>query len=345
MASKKEQSETAVTPRGARDSRRADSDSFQLSRTACAARFLLVLFASLLLSTLFFSLTASLNRDDLAIISKHLEGWEEVAGLLSWRAVEIGLSWGLGFDIMTDRDVASFLFLTHLPTYSLLYFFYGVRPTSILVSFAITILSTVIPFTYLRKPASVHDLSHAPSGSVANRTILQDRLTTLYTSFAATSIFSVIIYVCYSTWLPAQLVVHFESIPDITAASSGAAGLFGLYLTLIPAGFAIRDFLFVSSAGRSSNAGEPQHPVSREGEYLITAIYRKTWGRLSAKTQVLVSRTFILAAAVLINSTVQIAGTIRGVSAQGASVWGAVWALATVVVGALFGWIEAAEGV
>ncbi|KAJ6166824.1 hypothetical protein N7470_002271 [Penicillium chermesinum] len=331
MASKKEQSETAVTPRGARDSRRADSDSFQLSRTACAARFLLVLFASLLLSTLFFSLTASLNRDDLAIISKHLEGWEEVAGLLSWRAVEIGLSWGLGFDIMTDRDVASFLFLTHLPTYSLLYFFYGVRPTSILVSFAITILSTVIPFTYLRKPASVHDLSHAPSGSVANRTILQDRLTTLYTSFAATSIFSVIIYVCYSTWLPAQLVVHFESIPDITAASSGAAGLFGLYLTLIPAGFAIRDFLF--------------HPVSREGEYLITAIYRKTWGRLSAKTQVLVSRTFILAAAVLINSTVQIAGTIRGVSAQGASVWGAVWALATVVVGALFGWIEAAEGV
>lgn len=206
--------------------------------------------------------------------------------------------------------------------------------------------STVIPFKYLRKPASVHDLSHAPSTAVANGEILQDRLTTIYTSFAATSIFSVIIYVCYSSWLPSQLVVHFESIPDITAAKAGPAGLPGLYLTLIPAGFAVRDFLFVSSAGRSIRAdGESVEPVSREGEYLITDVYRKTWGRLSVKTQVLVSRTFILAAAVLINSTVQISGTIRDVSIQGAALWGAVWAFATLMAGSIFGWIEAVEGV
>lgn len=244
------------------------------------------------------------------------------------------------------RDVASFLFISHLPTHSLLYFFYGVRPTSVLVSFAIAVFSTVIPFHFLRKPASVHDLSHAPSSMVANREILQDRLTTVYTSFAATSIFSVVIYVCYSSWLPSQLVIHFDTIPSITAAKAGAAGLPGLYLTLIPAGFAIHDFLFVSSAGSAQNeTAGIESPVSREGEYLITAVYRKTWGKLSLKTQTLVSRTFVLAAAVLINTTIQIAGTIRNVSVQGAYEWGAVWAFATLVVGAVFGWIEAVDGV
>lgn len=246
----------------------------------------------------------------------------------------------------TGWDVASFLYLTHLPTYSLLSFFYGVRPTTVLASYAITILSTVLPFALLRRTASVHDLSHAPSGAVANRSILQDRLTTIYTTLAATSIFSVLLYASYASWLPAQLVVHFESIPDISAAHAGPAGLPMLFLTLIPAGCAIRDFLFVSSTGQSTGvADEEPGAVSREGEYLISAVHRKTWGRLSTKTRVLISRTLILALAVLLNTIVQVAGTIRSVSVAGAFDWGAVWAVATVVVGAMFGWIEAVDGV
>lgn len=242
-------------------------------------------------------------------------------------------------------DVASFLFLTHLPTYSLLSFFYGVRPTSVLASYAITILSTVIPFALLRRPASVHDLSHAPSGAVANRTILQDRPTTVYTTLAATSIFSVALYASYASWLPAQLVVHFESIPDISAVHAGPAGLPILFLTLIPAGYAVRDFLFVSSTGHSGATTEQEsEAASREGEYLISAVYRKTWGQLSTKTRILASRTLILALSVLLNTIVQVAGTIRSVSITGAFAWGAIWAVATLAVGATFGWIEAVDG-
>lgn len=220
------------------------------------------------------------------------------------------------------------------------------RPTTVLASYAITILSTVFPFALLRRTTSVHDLSHASSDAVANRAILQDRLTTLYTTLTATSIFSVLLYASYASWLPAQLVVHFESIPDISAAHAGPAGLPMLFITLLPAGWAIRDFLFVSSAGRSTGAAdEESEDVTREGEYLISAVYRKTWGRLPTKTQILISRTFILALSVLLNTIVQVAGTIRSVSVAGAFGWGAVWAVATLVVGSMFGWIEAVDGV
>lgn len=243
-------------------------------------------------------------------------------------------------------DVASFLFLTHLPTYSLLSFFYGVRPTSVLASYAITILSTVIPFALLRRPASVHDLSHAPSDTVANRAILQDRPTTIYTTLAATSIFSVMLYASYASWLPAQLVVHFEGIPDISAAHAGPAGLPVLFLTLIPAGCAVRDFLFVSSTGHSTATAEQKPGTEgRDGEYLIASIYRKTWCQLSNKTRILISRTLVLALGVLLNTIVQVAGTIRSVSVAGAFVWGSVWSVATLAVGATFGWIEAVDGV
>jgi hypothetical protein len=222
--------------------------------------------------------------------------------------------------------------------------FYNVRPTSALISYGITIISTALPFVVLRRPSSVHDLSHTPSGAIANRGILQDKLTTFFTSLLATSIFSIVLYISYASWLPAQLVVHFESLPDISAAHAGPAGLPVLFLTLAPAGWAARDFLFVSSTGYAINDAQSAS-ASREGEYLITAIYRKTWGKLSPKARILVSRSIILAAGILLNTIVQVAGTIRDVSVVGAATWGSVWAVSALVTGISFGWIEAVDGV
>lgn len=152
----------------------------------------------------------------------------------------------------------------------------------------------------------------------------------------------VVVYTSYASWLPAHLVVHFESIPDISAAHAGPAGLPVLFLTLLPAGFAVRDFLFVSSAGSpTAETDDDLQPASREGQYLVVDVYRKTWGRLSRKTQILASRTLILAAGILINTTVQVAGTISSVSITGAFSWGMVWAVGALATGATFGWIEA----
>lgn len=180
---------------------------------------------------------------------------------------------------------------------------------------------------------------------MANRTILQDTATTIYTILAATSIFSVILYGSYSSWLPAQLVVHFESLPDISAVHAGPAGLPILFVTLIPSGYAIRDFLFVSSTGHTEDSSEEEQPANREDEYLVVDFYRKTWCQLSIKTRILVSRTLILATSVLLNTTVQIAGTIQNVSVQGAATWASVWAVSALAIGATFGWIEAVDGV
>ncbi|KAJ5684120.1 uncharacterized protein N7477_000465 [Penicillium maclennaniae] len=344
MSSKKKSSSERVhsrqtdDPKAALTPLTAPAPPTPLARIPSLARFFLVVLSSLTVSSVLFTLTSSLTLNDLGLRSGGKWG-----GLVAWRAVEVGLAWAVGFD---SWDAASFLFLTHMPTYTLLSFFYGVRPTSILTSYAITIASTVIPFALLRQPSSVHDLSHAPSGAVANRTILQDHLTTIYTTLTATSIFSVMLYASYATWLPVQLVMHFESIPDISAAHAGPAGLPVLFLTLIPVGYAVRDFLFVSSAGNSRSSAEDNANLEeRQGEVLFMSLYRKTWGQLSVKTRILASRTLLLASVILLNTVVQVAGTVQNVSVVGAFVWGSVWAAATLVVGGVFGWVEAVDGV
>ncbi|OJJ39214.1 hypothetical protein ASPWEDRAFT_362213 [Aspergillus wentii DTO 134E9] len=316
----------------------------RLARIPSFVRYLLVVFISLTLSSTLFSLTSGITLGELGGVSKHLDAWWEVGGLIGWKAIEIGLAWTLGFD---GRDVFSFLFLTHLPTYSLLSSFYGIRPTTILVAYAITLFSTTAPFVLLRQPTSVHDLSHAPSGTVSNRSILDDRATTIYTTVAATSIFAVVLYSSYATWLPAWLVVHFENIPDISVAHAGPAGLPVLFLTLLPAGWAARDYLFVSSTGAANipETKPEESPADRHGEYLACAIYRRTWGSLSRKSRVLLSRTFNLASLVHLNTIVQVAGTMQGVDFVGASRLGLMWAAAILITGATFGWIEAVDGV
>lgn len=70
----------------------------QLARIPSPARFILVVLASLVGSSVLFTLTASWTVGDLGLVSKHLEEWWEVGGLMAWRAVEVGLAWILGYD-------------------------------------------------------------------------------------------------------------------------------------------------------------------------------------------------------------------------------------------------------
>lgn len=70
----------------------------RLARIPSPARFFLVVLGSLVFSSILFTVTASWTVGDLGLVSKHLEEWWEVGGLMAWRAVEVGLAWGLGFD-------------------------------------------------------------------------------------------------------------------------------------------------------------------------------------------------------------------------------------------------------
>jgi hypothetical protein len=65
------------------------------------ARLILAVLASLALSSTLFTLTSQVTLGELGRVSKHLEEWWEVGGLMAWKAVEIGLAWILGFDGMS----------------------------------------------------------------------------------------------------------------------------------------------------------------------------------------------------------------------------------------------------
>jgi len=70
----------------------------RLTRIPSPVRFVLVVFSSLALSSALFTLASDITAGDLAPVSKHLETWWEVGGLVAWRAVELGLAWIWGFD-------------------------------------------------------------------------------------------------------------------------------------------------------------------------------------------------------------------------------------------------------
>lgn len=70
----------------------------RVSKIPSPVRFVLVVLSSLILSSLLFTFASEITEGDLAPVSKHLETWWEVGGLIAWRAVELGLAWILGFD-------------------------------------------------------------------------------------------------------------------------------------------------------------------------------------------------------------------------------------------------------
>jgi hypothetical protein len=87
------------------------------------------------------------------------------------------------------------------------------------------------------------------------------------------------------------------------------------------------------------------HAGGRQGDYIITSVYRKSWVSLRAKAKVLVTRTIVLAVMTMLNTLIQVWGTINGVELQGAIEWAAIWTSATLLIGLTFSWIQAADGV
>lgn len=226
------------------------------------------------------------------------------------------------------------MFLTHLPTFTLLSWFYKINPATILVSYSITLISSALPFALFRK--------HKSSNNQKEQTppILLDIPTTIYTTLCATSVFALVLYTSYATFLPAQLATHFINIPDISVTHAGAAGWPTLFVTLLPAGWAARNFLFAAWARAAAADGKAdEDPVSKDGEYLVCVLHRKTWGTLARGTRVLVGRTFVMVAMMLVNTVVQVVGTVEGAKVEGAAIWGGIWAVAGLVVGGVFGWI------
>jgi hypothetical protein len=224
----------------------------------------------------------------------------------------------------------------------LLSLFYSIRPTTILFTTIANMISITAPFVLMRRVSPTHATRSAPRGTVRNRSILNDPWTTIATSLLATAIFAVLLELSFATFLPVHLITHFSGVRDLTVTHLGAAGLPSLLVALVPAGYAAREFLFVSSTGVPPSPGEYTfEPTTSD---LRQHVYHNVWGWYSSRQKELISRTILLSVMTVGESVIQTLGTIKGVEFSGATLYAAMWGAGIVVVGAVFNWVGGPSG-
>ncbi|KAL9619824.1 MAG: hypothetical protein Q9160_005564 [Pyrenula sp. 1 TL-2023] len=342
-------------------------DKAATSQYPAALRFAFAVLISLITSTALYSLSSQFLSGDLATVANSSPSWLEVGGLLLWKITELGVCWIGGFDgkpnptqrinpqsssrkipltrtSITVYDTASLTLLTHSPPTSLLTLFYSIRPTSTLSSLLIDIFSTTLPFLLLGRPTALaHYPSHAPRGSLHNRSILKDPFTTLSTTLLAAAIYAITLELSFRTFLPSFLVTHFDAIRDLGVAHRGPAGLPGLLLALIPAGYASREFLFVPSTAAPPAAeddGEGNTAFDSSTAGFVEHLYENVWGWYNSQERALMVRTVVLVTMLVGNSVVRIWSGVQGASWVGALGWASTWAVGALGVAGGFAWVE-----
>lgn len=309
------------------------------SKLPTAMRFPLLVLLSLSLSALLYSVSSELMVGDLSSVSRSLNEWWQVGGLLGCKTLELAVGWWGEFD---GYDLASLTLLSHMPPLYLLTAFYGIRPTTALSSLAIDMAATYIPFRLLRPVLATH-ASDAPKGTVSNRSIINDLPVQLYTTVLAAGVYAVVVFTSFLSWLPVHLVTHFDGIRDISAAHNSQ--LPTLILFLLPVGIAAKSFLFTPATGAKPDLGDMvQMAFNPETASLGETIRYNVWG-YSKRTRTMIKRSATLAALCFVNTTLQVAATIAGAEAVGAAGWAGVWSTAALLTGATFWWVGHVDGV
>lgn len=114
---------------------------------------------------------------------------------------------------------------------------------------------------------------------------------------------------------------------------------------MIPVGWAASEIIFYSP-NDSSDSAVTTHPAPEKKEGApedasgILAYFYNLWIKsLSPRSRKVVKRTLLVAAYQGVSSTVVTAGTVKGGEMMGAAGVSGVWTIATVIVGAVLGWV------
>lgn len=208
-----------------------------------------------------------------------------------------------------------------------------------LTSLLIDSLAVYIPFRLLRPLSSAH--SATSSSPIPNRELLTDIPIQIYTTLLGASIYSVVLYSAYMTYLPVYLVTYFESI--ITIAATHTTQPTSLIPLTIPLGLAAKSFIFTPSAAALpslSAAPDKKAAFDPVSSTLAQTFWYNVWG-YSARTKVVIKRTAALALLVGGNTVLQTWGTMEGVEVMGALAYSAPWVAAAGITGAVFGVVGA----
>ncbi|KAK6953026.1 hypothetical protein Daesc_005324 [Daldinia eschscholtzii] len=287
-------------------------------------QFPLVTILSLSLAAVGYSLTWRYTKGPMAPHARLLTTWDDVGIVTGWRVFELALGWFGNYD---GYDITALNILSHGPLLYLLNTFYEVPTSALLLTLAIETLATYIPFRLLRPLSTVHaDPQHAP-----NADIVTDRPIVLLTTLLAGAIYSVTLFLAYTTYLPSYLVVYFTSLPTI--ASAHETTYVGLLPVTLALGFAARAFIFTPAEATASSRDKPFDPVSAS---LRETVRWNFWG-WSAQTKVVIQRTALLMLISGADTFVQTRFTVKGVETPGAAAWSSVWVIAAAVTGLALG--------
>lgn len=171
-----------------------------------------------------------------------------------------------------------------------------------------------------------------------NRAIISDAQTVLATSLLGAAVYGVSLFAAFQTFLPAFMVVHFDNLPSLAAAH--AANLPLLVATLLPVGFAAREFVLVPSlAAQSSRADAERKAFNPETAGLREHVVYNLWW-FSKGTRVLVKRTAALVALTFAHSWSHAGTVLEGADEVGAAGYSGVWAVAATLTGLVYAWVE-----
>ncbi|KAF2834468.1 hypothetical protein M501DRAFT_1027274 [Patellaria atrata CBS 101060] len=302
-------------------------------------KFPLLCILSLTLSAGLYTLAEEWTGGELAAVSKKMtEPWQ-VGVVFGWRLLEIGVSWWGGLDYL---DLISLTLLSHFPYLHLLNTFFLVSPTTVLITLAIDVVSLAVPLRLLRATLPAHN-PRASKRIVPDRDIIHDSSIGFLTTLFPTAIISLLLYVAERTFLPTFAVQNFADIPSVAAAHG--ATLPSLLTSLIPAGWAAREFLFMPSSGATPSPvrnlpTEPQPFNPAMATLSDTIWYNLGLANPSPRVRILAKRTGLLSAVVFANTAIKV-WTVEGAETVGVLGWAGLWTVVQLVLGSAFAWLGA----
>lgn len=236
-----------------------------------------------------------------------------------------------------DIDLVSLSVLTHTPWYYLLHTFYDVDAPTIAICATIDALALALPTRLLRARAPAHN-PRAPRAAVPNRAIISDAQTVLATSLLAAAVHAVVLFAAFSTFLPSFMIVHFDDLPSLAGAH--AANLPLLVATLLPLGYAAREFVLVPSlAAQTNRADVVAEAFNPETASLRETVVHNVWG-FGKGSRVLVKRTAAVVALGSAHAYGHAATVLGGVDQVGAAGYAGVWTVGSVLTAVVFAWVE-----
>lgn len=218
---------------------------------------------------------------------------------------------------------------TYLPTHSSLF------PT-LAATTAIDVLSVYLPLLFLR-PQGSGDSAATPAKK-ENRFFDSTRIVN---TLLISTIYQLILYTASMKFLTTWLIEcgwELESVTRVHGVSEG--DLLARAAMMIPVGWAASEIIFYSPNDSSDSAVTEKKEGPTDEQTGVWAYLVKLWIKsLGPRTRKIVRRTLLVAVYQSVNSTVTLAGTVKGGDLKGAAGVSGVWTVATVVVGVVLGWV------